>query len=73
MTSFLTSNLSRQPKMSVNSKFVVISLFLNELSSNLVEEIKIGSLFIFIAKKTNFLNYLSQAKNFDSDFGNFIE
>ena len=45
--------------MSVISNFIVISLFLNELSSNLALELKISSLFIYIytyiySSKTNF-------------------
>ena len=41
MTSFLTIALLQQPKMSVIRNFIVISLFLNELSSNLMWEDKI--------------------------------
>ena len=40
--------------MSVISNFIVISLFLNELSSNLVQKVKIRSLSIYIAQKLIF-------------------
>ena len=40
--------------MSVISNLIVISLFLNELSSDLVLEVKIRSLFISIAQKLIF-------------------
>ena len=38
-------------KMSVISNYIVVSLFVDELSSNLVQKVEIGSLFIFIAQK----------------------
>ena len=37
-------------KMSVNSNFILISMFFNELSSDLLYEVKIISLFIFLAQ-----------------------
>ena len=72
MTSFPTSALSRQPKMSVISDFIAISLFLNELSSNLVLKVKIGSLFIYIAQKLIFFIICYKRENLDSDFGHFL-
>ena len=72
MKSFLTSALSRQPKMSVISNFIVISLFLNELSSNLVKKVKIRRLFIYIAQNLSFFIICYKRENFDSDFGHFL-
>ena len=51
MTSFLTFSVLRQPKMSVIGNFIVMSLFVNELSSNFAKDVKIRSLFIPIALK----------------------
>ena len=72
MTSFLTAAVSRQPKMSVISNLIVISLFLHELSSNLVQEVKIRSLFISIAQKLIFFIIWCKRESFDSDFGHFL-
>ena len=58
--------------MSVISNFIVISLFLNELSSNLVKKVKIRSLFIYIAQKLIFFIICYKRENFDSDFGHFL-
>ena len=58
--------------MSVISNFIVISLFLNELSSNLVEDVKIRRLFISIAQKLIFFIICHKRENFDSDFGDFL-
>ena len=63
MTSFLTLALSRQSKMSAISNFIVISLFLNELRSNLVWEEKIKRKEIWkqiYSSKPNFLYYFLQ-------------
>ena len=46
-------------KNSVVSNFIVISMFLNESSSKLVQEVKLRGLFIFLAQKDNFLHYFS--------------
>ena len=73
MISFLTSTLSQQPKMSVIINSNINSLFLTELSSELVLDVKIRSLVIYITQKTNFLYYLPQMKNYDSDFGHFLD
>ena len=51
MTSFFTFTVSRQPKTSVIVIFFVIPFFLNELSSNLVHQVKIRRLFILVAQK----------------------
>ena len=68
MTSFPTFTVSQQLKISVISNFIVISLFLNKLSSNLVYEVKIRSLFIFTAQKLRdkpFANYRGYQKSFE--------
>ena len=72
MTSFLTFALSRQSEMSVISNFIVISLFLNELSSNLVQEIKIKRKEIrkkYIAQNLIFFISFYKREKLDSDFG----
>ena len=68
MTSFLTSAVSQQPKMSVISNFIVISLFL----SNVVQEVKIRSLFISTAQKLIFFIICCKGENFETDFGHFL-
>ena len=72
MTSFLTFTVSQQLKMFVISNVIVISSFLNESSSDLVEEVKIISLFIFIAQKLIVFIICYKRENFDSDFGHFL-
>ena len=75
MTSFLTFALSRQPKMSIISNFIVISLFLNELSSNLVWEVKIEkkeNCKHICSSKTNFLYYLLQTRKIRLRFWPFF-
>ena len=76
MTSFLTFALSRQPKMSVISNFIVISLFLNEVSSNLVQEVKKlkgkKTANIYIAQKLIFFIICYKREKLDSDFGHFL-
>ena len=54
-----------------NRNFIVISLFLNELSSNLEQEVKIGSLFTFIAQKLLFFIIYYKRDNFYLVFGHF--
>ena len=68
MTSFLTFTVLQRPKMSV----IVISLFLNELSSNLEQEVKIGSLFTFIAQKLLFFIIYYKRDYFYLVFGHFF-
>ena len=75
MTSFLTIALSQQPKMSVILNFMVISLFLNELSSNLVQEDKIKWKEICkqrYSSKPNFLCYFLQMRKIRLQFGLFL-
>ena len=75
MTSFLTFALSRQPKMYVISNAIVILLFLNELSSNLVKEVKIKkkeNCKHIYSSKTNFLYYCYKREKLGSDFGHFL-
>ena len=55
--------------MSIISNVIVISLFLNELSSNLVQEVKIRNLFISVAQKLIFFIIRYKQENFDQDFG----
>ena len=52
--------------------FIVVLLSLNDISSNLVQEIKIRSVFIFIAQKLIFFIICYKRENFDSDFGHFF-
>ena len=56
--------MSRQQKMSTDRYFIVILLFLNELSSNLVQEFKITSLFIVEAQKLLFFVIYYKPDNF---------
>ena len=75
MTSFLTFALSRQPKMFVISNFIVVSLFLNELSSNLVQEDKIKREEIckqIYSSKPNFLYYFIQMRKIRVRFWAFF-
>ena len=75
MMSVLTFALSRQPKMSVISNFIIISFFLNELSSNLVLEIKIKrkkSANKYIAQNLIFLIIFYKRDKSDSGFGHFL-
>ena len=75
MTSFLTIALSRQLKMSVIHNFIVIPLFLNELSSNLVWENKIKRKEIckqIIAQNLIFFIIFNKREKLDSDFGRFL-
>ena len=75
MTSFLTFALSQQPKLSVISNFIVISMFLNQLSSNLAKEVKIKkkeNCKHIYGSKTYFLYYLLEIEKLDSDFGRFL-
>ena len=72
MTSFLTSSVLQQPKMSVIDNLIAISLFVNELSSNLVQEVKIRNLFIPIAQKLTLFIICCKRENFDSEFGHFL-
>ena len=58
--------------MSVISNSVVISSFLNLLSSGLVQEVKIRSLFIHIAHKLIFFIICYKRENSDLDFGHFL-
>ena len=61
-----------KPKISVISNMIVISLFLNDLSSNLILEVKIKSLFISIAQKLIFFIICFRQESFDLDFGHFL-
>ena len=45
-----------------NRNFIVIPLSLNELSTNLVQQVKIKRLFISVVRKKTFLNYLLKAR-----------
>ena len=65
-------SVSQQPKMSVIGDFIVVSLVLNEFRSNLVKEVKIRSLFTYIAQKVVFFIVCCKQENFDSDFGHFL-
>ena len=58
--------------MSVTSNLIAISLFLHELNSDLVKDVKIRSLFISTAQKLIFFIICCKRENFDSDFGNFL-
>ena len=75
MTSFLTIALSRQPKASLIYNFTAISLFLNELSSNLVKEDKIKRKEIcrqIYCSKPNFLHYFQQTLKIRLRFWSFF-
>ena len=60
--------------MSVISNFIVISLFLDELRSNLVWEVKIkkNTANIYTAQKLIFFIICYKRENFDSDFGHSL-
>ena len=64
MTSFLAFNTSRQS--------VVISFFLSEVSSNVVHDVKIRSLFISMAGKLIFFTICYKRDSFDLVFGHFL-
>ena len=76
MTSFLTFALLLQPKISVISNFIVISLFLNELSSNLVYgRTKLNgkkSAKKYIAQNLIFFVIFYKREKLGSDFGHFL-
>ena len=76
MTSFLTIALSRQSKMSVIRNFIVISLFLNELSSIWHRRTKLKgkkSANKFIAQNLIFFIIFNKREKLDSDFGRFLD
>ena len=59
--------------MSVISNFIVISLFLNELSSNRRSKLKEKkSANIYIAQELIAFVICYKRENFDSDFGHFL-
>ena len=58
--------------MPVISNLIVISLFLNALSWNLAQEVKIRNLFISIDQKLIFLIICYKRENFVSGFGHFF-
>ena len=62
----MTLALSRQPTMSVISNFIVISLFLNKLSLNLVYANN------YIAQKLIVFVFFYKQEKLDSDFGHFL-
>ena len=55
-----------------NHKFIPIPLFPNELSLNLVQKIKIKSLFTFVAEKQLFFIINYKRDNFYSVVGHFL-